>query len=309
MRTQLDKTVRAALALCLLAGPGSAFADQVPGQAFDRAIHEAYLDILETRRAMKIAPAPQAPPRKTDILKTSERVFNASPAAAASLSHLRGFVARKAAEEDKDDLAAAPARDLLSADSSGVAALVGLSAFWNQAQHQYDRAADYRSPVAQMSGELPVPVEMEQRGWEAGCRFWKAGASIILQPAAAQATPSPFYCETEFPAAYYCHLYFAVEIVVLTAQQIKALGTKSEPLTSSFENILAAYCGEYERAEKGNPLDLKGFTSQWGESDCVGRALKTVLDPSWKSSMEQCPGEHPSGPDIRQAARDVEGGL
>jgi hypothetical protein len=211
----------------------------------------------------------------------------------------------------------------MTPDDPGLAALVGIASFWHEAQHRYDRASPYRRGSEDLGPSLPMSIEMEKRGWSAGCRFWKAGVAVLLRPTG-EDWPQPYFCEDQFPALYYCRLYLSEEIVILTAHQLRALGrARSQvvadlspeagspgeaprPPISPFETILAAYCGEYERALRGNPLALEGFSPQWNAGECLDRAVRTVLDPAWRSSMEQCPAKHPPGPDLREAARELQ---
>lgn len=316
-------TVRAALSLGLLAWASPAFGHSDSSESFEQAIREAYLDIVQTGQPRRHRAPEKAVPRKKDILKTSERVFSASPDAAKELGHLRAFVVSQAAAEASEPEQAAAARDLLSSDDPGLAALVGISVFWHEAQHHYDRASDYRGGISHIGMELPMPIEMEKRGWEAGCRFWKAGIGLLVKPSDGD-WPQSYYCENKFPPVYYCRLYFAVEIVALTAVQLKNLGRSRGQViedlsaqarvpgnvpaspTSPFERVFSAYCGEYERSERGNPLDLTGFDFRWGPDECLERAMKAILAPAWKGSSELCTTEQPRGADIRAAAKELQ---
>ncbi len=316
MRTRLIPSVRAWITLGLLALASPSFGLAGKLEPFDQAIHDVYLDIIQTGQSVRHKPPEAAGPRIKDIVKTSERVFAASPQAAGELKHLRRFVASRIAEDASDPKQAAPARDLLSSDDPGLASLVGISVFWNEAQRRYDRSLDYRSGIAHMSAELPVPIEMEQRGWQAGCRFWKAGIGVLFKPTD-NAWPKSYFCEDKFPAVYYCRQYFAVEIVVMTGEQLKTSGRTREKLLadlspgaavgSPFERVFGAYCGEFERAAKGNPLNLDGFEFQWSPGECLERALDTVLATAWKGSTALCASDHPQGADIKAAAEDLRG--
>lgn len=288
------------------AAPARAFSDRM--EPFDRALAEAYRDIKESGRSQRHRAPEQNAPRLKDILKTSERVFDSSPGASGKLGHLRKFAAAQAEDAGADP--SAPARDLLGAGEPGLAALVGISVYWHEAQHHYDRAAPYRAALNGVSMELPMPLEMERRGWEAGCLFWKAGVEALVKPGGAD-WPRSYYCEDKFPAVYYCRLYFSVEIVVLTAHELKTLGRTRAQVqadatpSTPFEKVLRGYCGEYERASTGNALDAGKFSPAWTTADCLDRALKTVLDSTWRGSGDLCAEEHPQGADIRAQAREL----
>lgn len=316
MRTHAASTACLALSLGLLAGGGPARADTIKPQPFEDALRDIARQLKDARKPP--AGRKKFSARKKDVFKTSERVFASSPEAARELRHLREFAARRFAEPEAD---AEPARDLLTSDDPGLAALVGVSSFWHELQHDYDRAISYPGGE-ELGADLPMSIEMEQRGWQAGCRFWKAGIALLLKPSG-EAWPRTFYCEDHFPDAYYCRLYKSEEVVVLTAQQLRALGrSRAEvvadispvaaahdgaprPAPSPFERILAAYCGEYERSRKDNPMELSGFTYEWSTEYCVDQAVAAVLKSDWKSSTELCPGAHPPGPDLREAARQL----
>jgi hypothetical protein len=307
MRTRRRRLFGLLVCLPLLGPAAPAFGFNERLEPFAQALGEAYRDIKETGRSRRHAAPERELPRLADILKTSDGVFAASPDASAKLKHLREVSRRQAAAEEPGG---APARDLFAGGEQGLASLVGISVFWHEAQHRYDHAAPYRAALSGVAMELPMPLEMERRGWEAGCAFWRAGVAAIVRPQGGD-WPRAYYCDDKFPAEYYCRLYFSVEIVVLTAHELKAMGrTRAQVLAaqapaSPFEAVLRAYCGEYERAERGNPLDASGLSFQWSVGDCLERALKTTLAPAWKGSGELCRDGHSSGADIRGQAREL----
>ncbi|MBI5209674.1 MAG: hypothetical protein HY927_06875 [Elusimicrobia bacterium] len=260
---------------------------------------------VEGLRNQRASPAPALP--RNGLLELSETVFEFSAPAARDLAHLRTIAEKELVfsggwEEFgrfEETLAANVSRKgvFFSPGMRRKIYVVGASLLWHQAQHLYDGGMPAIKAAEEARGAPLESIESEDRGWRAGCAFWNA--SLRMNAAmGAQAQPDPFRCDQGFPAAYYCKHHFAVELVLVTAYKLRLAsrlavdgGEASSSSTAVLERELAAYCLEYERSLKGNPLSLAGFKSEWAVDQCLDHAVKTVNAPGWKNSTVLCPAE------------------
>lgn len=283
-------------------------------KGFDDTVRESLRELVELSRESQKA-VRSAPERIRDL---SQRIFIADPAAASKLSHLgptveREFLARGSWEEfsefesslekslNRQGAMSAEGRDRLST-------LLGSSVFWHGAQHLYDAGTPAVSRAIASGSELSEPWEKELRGWRAGCVFWEAGMDLNDRTGWFQ-WPRGFQCGGSLPEVYYCRHHFAVELVLLAAQKLSAQKRTLLDVERSLSRLgeLQAYCAEFEHASSGNPLSREGVPSRWSLIQCLENAVATVSSADWRSSLELCPAESKTGPDVRRAAWEVKG--
>lgn len=300
---------------------GGVFAS-VTRKGFDETVRESLRELVDLSRSeRKTAKASQL------IEDLSQRVFSADPSAASRLKHLsltaeREFRIERSWDEFSD-FEAALGKSLSRPDRLGVAgrerlvSLLGASVFWHGVQHLYDGAEPRVRRAIAAGSELSDPLEKELRGWRAGCVFWEAGMDLNDHSGWFE-WPRGFQCGGGLPDVYYCRHHFASELVLLAGQKLRRQGRLFMEVESAlsapargggypYERDLDAYCAEYERADGGNALDRDASSSRWSLRQCLDKAAAAVLEPGWRSSLELCPAESKTGPDVRRAAWELKG--
>lgn len=208
------------------------------------------------------------------IMTVSGQVFEASPATARELRHLRLMVAeRLTVDPNWVRLGRGRARALtgilLDPALADAPALDAARAFWEEAQSAYDEAGrarlmdpDLLRP--QLLIETP-PLEAFLRARRAGCRVSTAGARLGLgQPRDDCAVA---------PEGYGC-LPTGAERVMKASRagwQLDKIG-----------------CAELERAAAGDPLSMEDFRPNWNGERCLAAARSAVGAPGWRDSEALC---------------------
>lgn len=304
----------AALLAVLLAAAAPPAGATRQSPAFEEAVQDAFREIFIPFNGWKdrgsLPRSIDLDPR-TGLMEVSDRVFALSPQAESELRHLRDTVGSQTLSggewtefrEFQDSLGGTLQRRgiYFSPGLKRRVYLVGAAILWHQAQHRYDQTA--RESSIGEALDASDSVEGEMRSWRAGCLLWRAGLAGTLHPDTIR-RGDPFRCDEGFPKAYYCKLYTAAELVVLSAIAART-GSAEERAETSQE--LAAYCWDLERIDGGNALAVAGFSPRWDSPECQRRAVRAVLAPGWKSSLEECPAEQKIGPDVRAAARALIG--
>ncbi len=174
---------------------------------------------------------------------------------------------------------------------------------WHEAQHVYDRARLIESKERHNAiFSIIFPLETEQRGYVAGCLFFNEGMAAGVGDKKAESKFPP--CRRGFDIkGYSCGFWWSAESVLKSWDNIQKEGPVSvaaiehtleearkrtaapeapkKESASRFRRLpsmrdrvgeeyhLLAYCEEFERAERGNPLSMEGFEKRWDLTACL----------------------------------------
>ncbi|MBI4679045.1 MAG: hypothetical protein HY748_15825 [Elusimicrobia bacterium] len=301
-------------------------------ESFQGVFHQLYAPVEGFKHKQHLPPQADVPYGR--LLEVSDAVLEFSPRTARDLAHLKPLVEADLISSDGweefKEFEDALGRNLrrkgvfFSPGMRRKIYVVGAGLMWHQGQHVYDSQAPHIKSAERAGGAPLETIEAEKRAWAAGCGFWNAGNAMNLSMGG-KPYADAFSCGKGFPAVYHCKYNSTAELVIMTTYKMKLLSRLAvedgmeaastgapggvapdvAAAQAGLELELAAYCAEFERAVKGNPLSLAGLKLEWNVSQCIEKAIQAVNAPGWKASKELCPAREKWGTDEKHAGPEI----